>query len=44
MARRNSRMFEEKAQNISEAAIALKDEAANGWNDVNSSLGMIQIL
>ena len=39
---RNSRMFEEKAQNISEAAIALKDEATNGWNDVNSSLGMIQ--
>ncbi|XWS32212.1 hypothetical protein CRYUN_Cryun23aG0140900 [Craigia yunnanensis] len=42
VARLNSRMFEEKAQEISEAAIALKDEAANAWNDVNSSLDMIQ--
>ncbi|KAL1134755.1 hypothetical protein V6Z11_A12G126200 [Gossypium hirsutum] len=35
-------MFEEKALKISEAAIALKDEAANAWNDVNSTLNMIQ--
>ncbi|KAK8718347.1 hypothetical protein V6N13_045583 [Hibiscus sabdariffa] len=42
VARLNSRMFEEKAQKISEAAIALKDEAANAWNDVNSTLNMIQ--
>ncbi|KAK8474821.1 hypothetical protein V6N12_065879 [Hibiscus sabdariffa] len=38
----NSRMFEEKAQKISETAIALKDEAANAWNDVNSTLNMVQ--
>ncbi|TYH95678.1 hypothetical protein ES332_A12G122700v1 [Gossypium tomentosum] len=42
VARLNSRMFEEKALKISEAAIALKDEAANAWNDVNSTLNMIQ--
>ncbi|PPS02654.1 hypothetical protein GOBAR_AA18009 [Gossypium barbadense] len=42
VARLNSRMFEEKALKISEAAIALKDEAANAWNDVNSTLKMIQ--
>ncbi|XVE73893.1 hypothetical protein DITRI_Ditri11bG0155200 [Diplodiscus trichospermus] len=42
VARLNSRMFEEKAQEISETAIALKDEAANAWNDVNSTLDMIQ--
>ncbi|XWS77073.1 hypothetical protein CRYUN_Cryun01aG0231200 [Craigia yunnanensis] len=41
VARLNSWMFEEKAQKISEAAIALKDEAANAWNDVNSTLDMI---
>ncbi|XP_021279518.1 K(+) efflux antiporter 2, chloroplastic-like [Herrania umbratica] len=40
--RLNSGMFEEKAQKISETAIALKDEAANAWNDVNSTLNMIQ--
>lgn len=38
----NSTMFEEKAQRISEAAIALKDEATNAWNDVNSTLDTIQ--
>ncbi|XVF80023.1 hypothetical protein PTKIN_Ptkin15bG0037000 [Pterospermum kingtungense] len=42
VARLNSRMFEEKAHKISEAAIALKDEAANAWNDVNGLLNMIQ--
>ncbi|GMI99037.1 K+ efflux antiporter 2 [Hibiscus trionum] len=42
VARLNSRMFEEKAQKISETAIALKDEAANAWNDVNSTLNMVQ--
>ncbi|XP_047322296.1 K(+) efflux antiporter 2, chloroplastic-like [Impatiens glandulifera] len=36
--RLNSTMFEEKAQRISETAIALKDEAANAWNNVNSTL------
>ncbi|KAL5859759.1 hypothetical protein ACOSQ4_001055 [Xanthoceras sorbifolium] len=41
-ARLNSTMFEEKAQRISEAAIASKDEAANAWNDVNTTLDMIQ--
>lgn len=38
----NSTVFEEKAQKISEAAIALKDEATNAWNDVNSTLDTIQ--
>ncbi|XP_026401286.1 K(+) efflux antiporter 2, chloroplastic-like [Papaver somniferum] len=42
IAERNSRMFEEKAQKISEAAIALKDEAANAWTDVTSALNAIQ--
>lgn len=42
VARVNSSMFEEKAQKISEAAIALKDEAEDAWNDVNSTLDMIQ--
>lgn len=42
VARINSTMFEEKAQRISEAAIALQDEAANAWNDVNSILDTIQ--
>jgi hypothetical protein len=42
VARLNSTMFEEKAQRISEAAIALQDEVANAWNDVNSSLDAIQ--
>ncbi|KAF5946292.1 hypothetical protein HYC85_016520 [Camellia sinensis] len=35
-------MFEEKAQRISEAAIALKDEAANGWDNVNFTFSTIQ--
>ena len=38
----NSTMFEDKAQKISEAAIALQDEAAIAWNDVNSVLNTIQ--
>lgn len=42
VAQLNSTMFEEKAQRISEAAIALKDEAANAWNDVNVTLDMVQ--
>ncbi|XP_022770377.1 K(+) efflux antiporter 2, chloroplastic-like isoform X2 [Durio zibethinus] len=42
VARLNSRMFEDKAQKISEAAIALKDEETNAWNDVNSTFYMIQ--
>ncbi|KAK4411364.1 K(+) efflux antiporter 2, chloroplastic [Sesamum angolense] len=41
-ARLNSTMFEEKAQKISEAAIALKDDATNAWDDVNNALGNIQ--
>ncbi|KAI8028118.1 hypothetical protein LOK49_LG02G00366 [Camellia lanceoleosa] len=35
-------MFEEKAQRISEAAIALKDEAGNAWDNVNSTRNTIQ--
>lgn len=42
VARINSTMFEEKAQRISEAAIALKDVAENAWNDVNSTLDSVQ--
>ncbi|KAG7994343.1 hypothetical protein I3843_01G053800 [Carya illinoinensis] len=42
VARLNSTIFEEKAQRISETAIALQDEAANSWNDVNSTLDTIQ--
>ncbi|XP_050204171.1 K(+) efflux antiporter 2, chloroplastic-like [Mercurialis annua] len=42
VARLNSTMFEEKAQRISEAAIALKDQAANAWDNVNSTLDTIQ--
>lgn len=42
VAQLNSTMFEEKAQKISEAAIALKDEAANAWDDVNKQLDSIQ--
>ncbi|XP_057980073.1 K(+) efflux antiporter 2, chloroplastic-like isoform X2 [Malania oleifera] len=38
----NSTMFEEKAQKISETAIALKDEAENAQNDVTSTLDVIQ--
>ncbi|KAI3974351.1 hypothetical protein MKX01_031020 [Papaver californicum] len=42
IAERNSRMFEEKAQKISEAAIASKDEAANAWTDVTLALNAVQ--
>ncbi|KAJ7951121.1 K(+) efflux antiporter 2, chloroplastic-like [Quillaja saponaria] len=42
VARVNSTMFEEKVKKISEAAIALQDEAANAWNDINSTLATIQ--
>ncbi|KAJ4953684.1 hypothetical protein NE237_030516 [Protea cynaroides] len=42
VARLNSTMFEEKAQKISETAIALKDEAENAWNDVHTALNTIQ--
>ncbi|CAN1157465.1 K(+) efflux antiporter 2, chloroplastic [Linum perenne] len=42
VARSNSAMFEEKAQKISEVAIALKDDAATAWNDVDSALDAIQ--
>lgn len=42
VARLSSTMFEEKAQKISEAAIALKDEATNAWDDVNAALSNIQ--
>ncbi|XP_031259989.1 K(+) efflux antiporter 2, chloroplastic-like [Pistacia vera] len=42
VARVNSTLFEEKAQRISETAIALKDEASNAWNDVNATLDMVQ--
>lgn len=42
VARVNSTMFEEKAQKISEAAIALKDEAESALADVNSTLNGIQ--
>lgn len=42
VAQRNSTMFEDKAQRISEAAIALKDEAARARDDVNATLHIIQ--
>ncbi|KAL3618654.1 K(+) efflux antiporter 2, chloroplastic [Castilleja foliolosa] len=42
VARLSSTLFEEKAQKISETAIALKDEAKNAWEDVNTALGNIQ--
>ncbi|KAK1284628.1 DNA mismatch repair protein MSH3 [Acorus calamus] len=42
VARLNSTMFEERAQSISEAAIAMKDEAMSAWNDVNSVLSAVQ--
>ncbi|KAL3814853.1 hypothetical protein ACJIZ3_016121 [Penstemon smallii] len=42
IARLNSTMFEEKAQRISETAIALKDEAANALDNVNDALRNIQ--
>ncbi|XP_038682628.1 K(+) efflux antiporter 2, chloroplastic-like [Tripterygium wilfordii] len=42
VAQLNSIMFEEKAQSVSEASIALKDETANAWDDVNKTLDVIQ--
>ncbi|XP_057805572.1 K(+) efflux antiporter 2, chloroplastic-like [Salvia miltiorrhiza] len=42
IARHNSTVYEEKAQRISEAAIALNDEATNAWVDVNDALQNIQ--
>ncbi|XP_058187462.1 K(+) efflux antiporter 2, chloroplastic-like isoform X2 [Rhododendron vialii] len=42
VSRLNSTMFEEKAQRISEAAISLKDEAANVQDNVDSTLNAIQ--
>ncbi|GFZ21047.1 K+ efflux antiporter 1 [Actinidia rufa] len=42
VSRLNSSMFEEKAQRISEAAIALKDEAANARDNVDSTIDFIQ--
>ncbi|KAI3693357.1 hypothetical protein L6452_33192 [Arctium lappa] len=42
IAQLNSTMFEEKAQRISESAIALKDEAASAWDNVNSALVFIE--
>ncbi|KAJ0235636.1 K(+) efflux antiporter 1 [Hirschfeldia incana] len=42
VARLNSTMFEEKAQRISETAIALKDEAAGVWLQVNQTLDLIR--
>lgn len=41
VARLNSTMFEEKAQRISEAAIALQDEATSARNDVISALNAV---
>ncbi|KAL8139188.1 hypothetical protein V2J09_005189 [Rumex salicifolius] len=38
----NSNMFEEKAQKISEIAIAMKDEAISARNDVVATVGMIE--
>ncbi|VVA89608.1 unnamed protein product [Arabis nemorensis] len=42
VARLNSTMFEEKAQRISETAIALKDEAASAWDEVNKTLDVVR--
>lgn len=44
VARLNSTMFEEKAQKISETAIALQDEAENARTDVDETLTMIKEL
>ncbi|GMH21709.1 hypothetical protein Nepgr_023551 [Nepenthes gracilis] len=41
VAQLNSTMFEEKAQSISEAAIYLKDKAANARYDLETNLNMI---
>ncbi|KAG2320401.1 hypothetical protein Bca52824_013614 [Brassica carinata] len=42
VARLNSTMFEEKAQRISETAIALKDEATSAWHEVNKTLDVMR--
>ncbi|KAL8208049.1 hypothetical protein R6Q57_007461 [Mikania cordata] len=42
IAQLNTAMFEDKAQRISEAAIALKDKALNAWDDVNLALLAIE--
>ncbi|GAB2224160.1 hypothetical protein Drorol1_Dr00004908 [Drosera rotundifolia] len=42
VARLNSAMFEEKAQKISEAAISLKDKAADARNDVDATIDLIE--
>ncbi|KAL5718584.1 K(+) efflux antiporter 2 [Ranunculus cassubicifolius] len=42
VARLNSTMFETKAETIAEAAIAMKDEAASAWNDVNDVLDKVK--
>ncbi|XP_020233144.1 K(+) efflux antiporter 2, chloroplastic [Cajanus cajan] len=41
-ARVNSIVFEEKVKKISETAIFLQDEAAGAWNNVTSTLDVIQ--
>ncbi|KAL2335941.1 hypothetical protein Fmac_010387 [Flemingia macrophylla] len=41
-ARLNSIVFEEKVKKISETAIFLQDEAAGAWNNVTSTLDVIQ--
>ncbi|CAH8316447.1 unnamed protein product [Eruca vesicaria subsp. sativa] len=43
VAKLNSTMFEEKAQRISETAIALKDEAASAWHEVNKTLDVMRV-
>ncbi|KAK4742006.1 hypothetical protein SAY87_000007 [Trapa incisa] len=42
VSRINSTMFEEKAQRISETAIALKDEADDAWCNVNVTMDAIK--
>ncbi|RCV14844.1 hypothetical protein SETIT_3G011200v2 [Setaria italica] len=42
VARLNSTMFEEKAQRISESAIALKDQADNAQRDVSAAVALVQ--
>ena len=42
VARLNSTMFEEKAQRISESAIALKDRADSAQRDVSAAVAMVQ--
>lgn len=43
-ARHNSSMFEEKAQKISEAAIASRDKAVEARNEADETTAMIQVL